>query len=196
MVILPSQASELIALVLAADEVISFNGKKFDMLVLRRHYGMKSKDLSDGNHFDLLDEITKSGHNRVSLHRLALKNLGEKKHTDGRRMDEIEVEGLKIACRSDVWQTYRLWQMWKSGHLQLPEQGEYKTRLQLDNDNFDVGPGHHMPELCPHCHSANTLILCDQDEDDMTEGQASDYEAGMWGTFYCEACMNSFDYGF
>jgi hypothetical protein len=38
---LPSEGKELVALLLAADEVISFNGKAYDELVLRKHHKLK-----------------------------------------------------------------------------------------------------------------------------------------------------------
>src|SRR5882672_9615010 len=40
MYFLPSETAELIALLLEADEVINFNGKAFDELVLRKHHGL------------------------------------------------------------------------------------------------------------------------------------------------------------
>ena len=72
-------------------------------------------------HIDLCALIHEKERRRVSLHQLAELNLGEPKHTQGRSMANLDIEALKIACRSDVWQTYRLWQMWRKGDLKIPE---------------------------------------------------------------------------
>jgi hypothetical protein len=186
---LPSEAKELVALLLAADEIISFNGKAYDELVLRKHHRMKGEFPAKGTHVDLLQEIYEKERRRVSLHRLVERNFGEKKHTKGRNMASLDIDGLKEACRSDVWQTHRLWQLWCDGKLQMPERREQE-------DPFDVGPGHHMPELCPRCHAINTLLLIEYDEDEMSEGQQADYNAGISGTSYCDACEFEFDWGF
>ena len=52
-----------------------------------------------------------------------------------------------------------------------------------------------MPELCPRCHAANTLIFIDYDTDQMTEGQLADYLSGVSGTALCVACEFEFDFG-
>jgi hypothetical protein len=56
-----------------------------------------------------------------------------------------------------------------------------------------------MPELCPRCHAVGTLILIEDDIDEMSEGEAAeaaDYLAGIWGTAYCDACKFEFDWVF
>jgi hypothetical protein len=70
-----------------------------------------------------------------------------------------------------------------------------RQRREIE-DLFDVGPGHHMPAICPSCHAVNTSIFIEHDPDEMSEGQLTDYEAGMFGTSYCEACEVEFDWGF
>jgi len=139
----PNEAPALLKLLASADEVITFNGIKFDELVLRRHHalrGLKAK------HVDLCAIIHEAERRWVSLHRLAELNLGEPKHTQGRSVANLDLEGLKVACHSDVWQTYRLWEMWCKGGLKVPGRVERE-------DSIDVGPGDHMPNLCPLCHA-------------------------------------------
>jgi len=189
---LPEEADAFIALLLAADEVITFNGKQFDELVLRRHHKLTTALPAKGRHSDLFEEIILASNRRVSLDRLASLNLGEKKHTKGRNMAKLDIEGLKAACRSDVWQTYRLWELWQQGKLQIPEQ---MIRAEQEEPFDFVGPGHHMPDLCPLCHAVNTLIHIDYGMDEMSEGQEADYMAGLSGTAYCEACEGEFDWG-
>ena len=89
-------------------------------------------------------------------------------------------------------QTHRLWELWRNGELQIPE---YRERARRESDEFcEVGPGHHMPQLCPRCHAVNTLILIEHDTDEMSERKEADYEAGISGTAYCTACEFEFDW--
>jgi hypothetical protein len=190
---LPSGAGQLIALIQGADEIVTFNGKEFDELILRKHHGLTGSCPARGNHVDLCAIIfEKEGHG-VSLHRLAQLNLGERKHTKGRSVENLNIDELKEACRSDVWQTYRLWELWCKGRLRIPEP---RPSVGRDRDDmFDVGPGHHMPQLCPRCHTMNTLILIEYDTEQMSEGQLADYLAGVSGTALCDACEFEFDFG-
>jgi len=190
---LPTDAMQLIALLKGADEKVTFNGKAFDELVLRKHHGLIGDCPTKGKHVDLCAIIFEKEGRGVSLHRLAQLNLGEGKHTKGRSIANLNIDELKEACRSDVWQTYRLWELWCKGRLQIPEPRPSVGRERVDI--FDVGPGHHMPDLCPHCHAANTLILIEYDTDEMSEGQLADYLNGVSGTALCEACEFEFDYG-
>ncbi|MGA2056011.1 MAG: hypothetical protein ABSG88_11925 [Bradyrhizobium sp.] len=184
---LPSEFDKLVKLLLAADEVISFNGLQFDELILRKHCKLEGKLPSKGLHVDLCHEISLT-HHSVSLHRLSLLNLNEGKHTAGRSIAALDIEALKVACKSDVWQTYRLWDLWRKGMIKVPA-----PRAIKDGEDF-VGPGHHMPALCPSCHSANSLELIDEDPEEMSEGQASDYLAGMFGCAVCCACGAEIDW--
>jgi len=193
MYFLPTQASELINLLLAADEIITFNGKAFDELVLRKHHGLTGEFPVRGKHVDLCQVVYEEENRRISLHRLAELNLGEKKHTKGRSIANLDLEGLKVACRSDVSQTYRLWELWRAGRLQIPE--PRPSSRHQGEDDVDLGPGHHMPQLCRICHAVNTLILIEYDTEEMSEGQEADYLAGVSGTAFCEACESEFDWG-
>lgn len=184
---LPPEFDKLVKLLSAANEVISFNGLQFDELILRKHCKLKGKLPSKGVHVDLCHEISLTDHS-VSLHRLSLLNLNEGKHTGGRSMAALDIEALKLACKSDVWQTYRLWDLWRKGTIKIPPPRAIK------DDDDQVGPGHHLPELCSSCHSANSLELIDEDPEEMSEGQASDYLAGMFGCAICCACGAEIDW--
>ncbi len=184
---LASEFDNLVKLLLEADEVISFYGLNFDELVLRKHCKLRGKFPRNGLHVDLCHEISLT-HHSVSLHRLSLLNLNEGKHTAGRSMADLDIEALKVACKSDVWQTYRLWDLWRKGTIRIPP-----PRATKDDEDF-VGPGHHMPTFCPSCHSANSLELIDEDPEEMSEGQASDYSNGMFGCAVCSACGAEIDW--
>lgn len=184
---LAEQADDLLATLLAANVVISFNGLAFDELVLRRHHGLDGPFPRKGRHLDLFAELDREGRG-ASLDRLSRANLGEGKLVSGRSMASLDIESLTRACRSDVWQTWRLWKLWEAGKL-LDAAPRTPRRIEAD-DPHDVGPGHHAPDICPHCGDVSSLELVelDTDEDEMSEGQASDYEAGMWGVSICQTC--------
>lgn len=194
---LPEQATELLRILSTAQEVISFNGKHFDELVLQKHHGLRGSLPSNGKHVDLCDEVFVQAGYKVKLHQLAVVNLNERKHTQGRNIANLDLEALKAACHSDVWQTYRLWQLWSKGKLQIParkKQISPRKEEVLNDDCGGVGPGHHMRNNCPLCHSVRTLVLIDEDVEDMTDGQLADYEAGLWGTAICKACGADVDW--
>ena len=58
------------------------------------------------------------------------------------------------------------------------------------DDYFDVGPGDHMPSRCPECGAAGKLTAIETDQD-MSEGEEAEYEAGMWGFAFCRACQSN-----
>jgi hypothetical protein len=51
-----------------------------------------------------------------------------------------------------------------------------------------------MPAFCPSCHSANSLELIDEDPEEISDAQASDYLAGMSGCAICCACGKEIDW--
>jgi hypothetical protein len=117
------QAAKLIELLRKADQIISFNGLGFDILVLERHYGLDGPVPLNGIHTDLCQEVS-IHERRMSLDRLAQINFGERKHTKGREMYKLDLEELKIACKSDVEHTYKLWKLYDEGELRYFKEGE------------------------------------------------------------------------
>jgi hypothetical protein len=166
----------LIKRLIESDEVVSFNGTNFDLLVLKRHYKLTNQVPNNGKHIDMFEIMSEQAGFRVSLDKASRLNLNEKKHTSGKSMSELNTEKLKQACQSDVSQTYRLWQKFDKGELKIPT----GIRFFFSDDNF--GQGHHMPDICPYCHDVGSLELADDIEDceDMTEGQWADYMAGLF----------------
>lgn len=187
------QAKQLVTDLLAADEIVSFNGKRFDLLVLQRHYALRvSRPVpKKGTHVDMHEIMSSAAGFRVSLDRAVRLNFDERKHTDGRDMGALSLEQLKVACRSDVMQTYRLWQAHVSGRLRTPIR---EARGGFDSlDDIGPGPGEHMPDLCPACHDVGSLVFEEADASEMTEGQLANYDAGMWGYATCLTCGH-YDY--
>jgi hypothetical protein len=178
------EASQLITLIQNADEVITFNGKGFDILVLRKHYGLKGKVPQRGKHVDLHEVLTAKAGFRVSLDKASRLNLKEPKHTSGREMSNLDLEALKEACRSDVSQTYRLWLAHANGELRAPE---YAPR-QFGLSELIGGPGHHMPSLCPICHDVGSIEFVESETEEMTDGQFAEYIAGTQGFAVCASC--------
>lgn len=188
----PGQADDLVEILIAADEIVSFFGKGFDVLVLRRHHGLRGKLPRRGKHVDLCEILSASAGHRVSLHRAAALNLGEKKHTAGRKMSELDGAALQEACKSDVSQTYRLWLLHAAGTLKTPAGMFSRFRGSGDGD-WHGGPGQFMPDLCPHCGAVGTLELTDEDgDDDTTDGQLAEYIAGTQGGALCTWCGYAF----
>ncbi|MFN0317649.1 MAG: ribonuclease H-like domain-containing protein [Burkholderiales bacterium] len=189
----PETATELISLLQRANEVISFNGKNFDILVLQRHHKLKGSTPEKGRHIDLHKILSDEAGFRVSLNHAALINLREKKHTDGRKMNTLTLKELKIACRSDVRQTYRLWKLYEAGNLKVP----YKKFSPESSFNpQEMGPGDHMPDKCSNCGAVQSLEFLPWDTEGMTDGQLADYEVGFYGSAFCHSCKKEIDFGF
>jgi hypothetical protein len=189
----PDTAPELIALLQGAKEVVSFNGKDFDVLVLQRHYKLKGSIPKKGTHVDLHKIVSKQAGFRVSLNQMAKLNLGEKKHTDGRKMNLLTLNELKIACRSDVSQTYRLWKLYEAEKLRVP----YKRYQPSSSSSFqEMGPGDHMPDQCPNCGAVQSLEFLPWETEDMSDGQLADYEAGFYGSAFCRHCKMTIEFGY
>ena len=105
----PRQAASLVAVLQNADEVISYNGKHFDDLVLRRHYGLKGRLPGRGRHVDLCEILTKLSNKRVSLNHAAWLHFGERKFRQGGVVPTLSLHEVRRACQSDVQQTFNLW---------------------------------------------------------------------------------------
>lgn len=176
---------------LAADELISFNGKGFDLFVLQRHCGLNAKQSvpKKGMHVDMHEIITKEAGFRVSLHKAVQVNFGERKHTDGRAMDALSLEQLKEACHSDVLQTYRLYKAHIAGKLLIHPKEPRRWYVGPSGDDYG-GPGMHIPETCPICHDVGSVEFVPADTEDMTEGQLAEYLAGTWGYLFCSTCQH------
>lgn len=178
------EVQELIAFLKQADEVISFNGKGFDILLLRRHYGLTGKVPEKGRHTDVHELLTDMAGFRVSLDKASRLNLQEAKHTAGREMSGLDLKTLKEACQSDVSQTYRLWLAHSQGTLRAPER-MYRTGIS----DLMGGPGSHMPDICPNCHDVGSIMFVESDTEEMTDGQFAEYFAGTQGVAICMSCQ-------
>jgi hypothetical protein len=126
------KADRLIKLLLEADEIISFNGKGFDLLVLQRHYRLSAIDceIINNRHIDLCELFHQQNGYRLSLNALAWWNLKHGKKVSGRNMASLTLRPLKSACRSDVYQTYQLWKVYDQGKLQVPTRIDRKRDFQ------------------------------------------------------------------
>lgn len=176
-----------------ADEVISFNGEGYDFLVLEKHYAeffkkilpkLKSVDIM------LLAQRDMGVEFRCKLDKLARLNFGKGKMVDGRKMSALNLDELKIACKSDVEQTYGLWQLRQNGKIIYPAFPTFKN-IGYDEDGAENWPGSQLdlPSICPGCEVPGTLVSVDPDYDEMTEGQAADYEAGWRHDLMCRHCQ-------
>ncbi|MGA9061549.1 MAG: ribonuclease H-like domain-containing protein [Terracidiphilus sp.] len=177
----PRNAAKLIKLLQSAGEIVSFNGKCFDLLVLRRHYGLIGRVPRRGKHIDLHEIMSEKAGFKVSLDKAVRLNFGERKHTDGRKMEALTLAELKVACRSDVSQTHRLFHRFLAGGLQFPS----RTRRAM---NEEAAEPDKIPTECPSCLAPNSLEPVECDTQQMSEGQLADNISGMWGTAVCRKC--------
>jgi len=51
-------------------------------------------------------------------------------------------------------------------------------------------------EKCPACGAVGTLEDVEWETDNMSDGEASDYEAGLYGSVICSQCNTEIDFGF
>lgn len=186
----PKGGRALSKLLQSADEVVSFNGKNFDLAVLRKHYGMKGRVPLKGKHIDLYEIMTTEAGFRVSLDAAVRLNLGERKHTDGRKMDALEPHDLRVACESDVRQTYQLFLRHRNGTLTIPAKTRGRWNSGEERSYSDA------PHECTSCHALNCLEEVEWEMDQMSEGQLADYLAGVYGSAECRACGEVVDWGF
>lgn len=164
---LPAQAAALIARLEAADEIVSYNGKQFDLLVLMRHHGLTrgAYDALNAKHTDLFEIFSKSAGFGVSLDGMARRNLGQRKMVAGRSMAALDLRSLKRAARSDVRQTFQLLRIHEAGQITFPPHYQGDVDLPLIH--------HHLP-----WDPAGYRFL---DTSEMTDGQMAEYLAGTWG---------------
>lgn len=118
---LPDCASDLIACLEEADELVTFHGKIHDTVVLQARYGLSAKIALSPRHTDLGEIVERTTGSFAIFKDLIALNLKEDKllvdtltHDPVRRTDSLK------ACRSDVRQTYQLWKRYKAGTLKLP----------------------------------------------------------------------------
>jgi Zn ribbon nucleic-acid-binding protein len=73
---------------------------------------------------------------------------------------------------------------------------QFNTKQPAEETHVDdyLGPGHHSPTRCPSCNAGNSLELVEEDTGEMSEGQASDYLAGMFGSSVCRECGHVIDW--
>jgi hypothetical protein len=163
-----AQSKYLIRHLFQADEIVTFNGNRFDFLVLLRHGGLSERRLQmlQSRHFDLYEAILQMTQRSFKLDALARANFNERKLVSGREMSRLDLNELKKANQSDLRHTYRLWQLHRRGRLVLPE---YDVRRE--HEGWQGGPHSLLPP--------GDYIDCSLE--DMTEGQMAEYLAGTWG---------------
>ena len=185
----PEQMATGVRLLLNSDTIVSYNGRDFDENVLIRHGFMdKSFEGLGKRSFDLLKRLTKKHGYRAKLNGLARLNLGEKKHTSGRKMSEIDGEKLVEACKSDVRQTRILFEMWahNPNNIRYPNKRQRRYIYAGLLDERD-GIGQNITTECFECGSEFGEVM-EEDMEENSEGQFADYLAGNWGMWGCWDC--------
>jgi hypothetical protein len=112
-------------------------------------------------------------------------------------------------CRQEVFdghflQSVRVWEARSEKHWKI-DWGEFAPLVEQakaarsvwternphHDDYFNAGPGHHKPSRCPDCGVVGKLAPIEPDQDQMSEGEETEYEAGMWGFAFCRACQSN-----
>lgn len=181
------QFKELLQLLRRAKEIITFNGKQFDFLVIRKHLGMKRDVFKRARNTDVFEILHKKAGFRVSLDAAARHNLNESKKYKGIELATAPPTTVKDGCRSDVRQTYRLWKLYQSGKLKAPPRWSRRSFRVIDDDYHDT-VGQFKPDRCPKCDAKGTLELIELDMEQMSDGQMAEYLAGTWGDAICRKC--------
>ena len=114
-----------------ADLVVSFNGKNFDIIVLRPYTDF---DLTTLPHFDILEVAAKKLGFRVSLQNFAENTLGEGKNGDGVNavalFKENKIEEIKKYCQKDVEITRDLYYYSReNGYLKYADKKSGEIRM-------------------------------------------------------------------
>ena len=178
-----------ITLLLNAKTIVSYNGEHFDEPVLAKA-GLIDKPFSEYSiqTIDLLHELEKIHGFKASLDALVKLNLGEKKHTKGRKLTEIVGDELIEACKSDVRQTKRLYELYLKDISSIKYPNKRQRRYRYDYDDVS-GPFDHLSRGCKECGSSYGDFV-EEDIEEMTEGQMAEYMAGTWGEWYCFDCFH------
>jgi hypothetical protein len=185
----PVSFVELHKLLKSAREIITYNGERFDFLVLQKALKVSRKNLFKGKSSDLFPIVEKKAGFRVNLNSLAILNLGEEKKIKGKVLGVAPLKILKIGCKSDVRQTRLLWEQHLDKTLEVPR------RRPSREDEFDYDPmGQFMPSACPKCRKKGTLLFVEDNQEQMTDGQLAEYLAGTWGSAICTACNHNFSW--
>jgi len=163
----PDRFSELHKLLRRAKEIITYNGERFDLLVLRKFLKVGKRALSKAKSFDLFSHVSRAAGFRVSLDNLARLNLGKGKKMKGKVLATAPLKKLKAGCRSDVSQTYQLWKKYIAGTLKVPSKDDYETSIVT----------------CPKCGQTPS-----PDWEHMSEGEMAEHIAWTLGGGFCPFC--------
>jgi len=118
----PSEVNLLVNYLKHTEELVTFNGLKFDLLVLRRHYGLKGRVPLKGKHTDLGMIAERRTGRWVKFKEMIALNLGEEKlDIDRLAHDPVNRSDTNAGCRSDVRQTYKLWRLLNERALRFPQ---------------------------------------------------------------------------
>ena len=118
---LPNQAETLLKQLETADELVTFNGLKYDLVVLEKHYGLSRHVALRSSHTDLALIFEQAIGRWVDFNEVVQLNLGERKIPISEfPPDPVNRTDALAACKSDVRQTYKLWKLFKDGKLKFP----------------------------------------------------------------------------
>lgn len=166
------EVQKLLKLLRTADKLISYNGNRFHMLVLYKHYKLKGKLPKKGEHIDLCELIRNRTNIRYSLNSLIQLNLSLARKVKGKSLNKIPMNELEETCELDAKQTFELWKLYDRDQLKYPLTRYRRPFISNSPSQSDgeVSEENIMDEDC----------MYDEDYfEDMTDGQMADAMAGF-----------------
>lgn len=112
---------ELLQILKSADEIITYNGERFDFLVLERFWKATRSKFIKGESVDLMKLTQKNTGRMVSLDKMAKLNLKKRKELSGSELAHASEAQLESVCMTDVKLTHELYKLSIQGKLKFPK---------------------------------------------------------------------------
>ena len=118
---LPAQVGDLIQCLERAERLVTFNGFKYDLVVLERHHDLSKDIATRPSHVDLAKIIEDFTGQWPSFDDIVWRNLKErKKSINDFTHDPVNRTDAIAACKSDVRQTYKLFRLYEASKFIYP----------------------------------------------------------------------------
>jgi hypothetical protein len=137
----PENAKVIPEIITNASLLITYNGEENAFPILRKHYGLKGRTSNipqGGKHIEILKEIKKTGaRSAIKFEEAVRENLSEERFFPQGKLPKLTSSELYEACRSDVGQIHRLYQLYLKKELQCPKgkpRAKSKSLAQLEKE--------------------------------------------------------------
>ena len=138
----PQDASSIPEVIKNASLLVTYNGTDTAFQILRKYYGLRGRTAQipkKGKHIEIASEISKSGHRTsFSFEDAIRENLHEERLFSQTKIHQLDIDGLREACASDIRQIFDLYKIYLNGNLVCPKRKpraprpKTKTLAQLE----------------------------------------------------------------